>query len=326
MYPTPERPYFGIFVARQVEALRRLGVDVSVEPVAGGRGEQDYFLARPRIRRAVRQFQPDIVHCHYGYTALAAPSSDVPVVLTLCGDDLNGASNGRGGVTLKSRAGVLVTQLGARGAARVIVKSDAMRRRLWPAARRKSALLPNGVSTELFRPGSRAAARARLGVADDALVLGFVNSIGQPTKRLDLAQATCDVLVARGVSARLLVAERVAPAEMVWHYRAADCLLMTSEREGAPNCVKEALACGVPVVGVPVGDLPELLTRPEMGRIVPPDPERLADAVMALDPRPDVPASLLPAHLTDESVAERLIALYRDVLSSRAGQAGAGTA
>jgi teichuronic acid biosynthesis glycosyltransferase TuaC len=317
MFPTPGRPYFGIFVERQVEALRRLGLPVAIEAVAGDRGEIDYFTGRPRVMRAIREHRPDLLHYHYGYTPLVAPFAGVPYVVTLCGDDLNGESDGRGGITLKTRAGIPVTQIFAAGARRVIVKSEAMLRRLWPMARRKAEVLPNGVDTGIFFPGDRAAARAALEIPDDALVVAFVNSIGQATKRLDLARATRDELARRGEPVHLLVAESVAPADMPTFYRAADCLLMTSDLEGSPNCVKEALACGVPVVGVPVGDLPELIGSPEMGRVVGRGATELADAVQSLGPRVEHRRSLLPPALADDRVAERLVGIYEAALASR---------
>ena len=317
MYPTPARPYFGIFVERQVEALRRAGLDVALEVVSADRGEADYLLGRGRVRGAVRSFQPELIHCHYGYTPLAAAFTGQRYVVTLCGDDINGQSDGRGGITPKSRAGVLVTQLLALTAQRVIVKSEAMRRRLWAAAQRKAETLSNGVDLAMFSPGSRTEARRRLGLPAEGLVLGFVNSIRQPTKRLDLAEAVRDTLAGQGVSSRLLVADVVPAAEMPWFYRAADCLLMTSDREGAPNCVKEALACGTPVVGVPVGDLPELITNPPMGRVTDRDPGRLADAVLALGSAPDVRPSLLPPQFGQPAVIERLLAIYERARGGR---------
>jgi glycosyltransferase involved in cell wall biosynthesis len=318
MYPTAARPYFGVQVARQVESLRREGVSIVLEAIAGDRGEADYFLARRRIARLVRTQQPDLIHCHFGYTPLAAAFLGRPYLVTLCGDDVNGESDGRGGITLKSRLGILVTQLFALAAARVIVKSAAMRNRLWPAARRKAELVPNGVDEELFHPLPRREARQRLGIGEHALVLAFVNSGGQATKRLDLAAATRDALVGRGRAAQLLVAERIPPAEMPWYYGAADCLLMTSDLEGSPNCVKEALACGVPVVSVPVGSVPELIDTPTRGRVVARDPAQLADAVDAVvRSQPPTRPSLLPDALRAASVAQRLLGIYARVCRER---------
>jgi glycosyltransferase involved in cell wall biosynthesis len=314
MYPTKDRPYFGIFVARQVDALRHEGVDIVLEVIAGDRGESDYLLARRRIARRLRTEMPDLIHCHYGYTPLAAAFLGVPYVVTLCGDDINGESDGKGGITFKSRLGVAVSQVLALGAARVLVKSEGMRMRLWPNSRTKADLLPNGVDDALFFPLPQHVARRRLGIAGDVIVLGFVNSKRQRTKRRDLADATRAALARRGRRVQLLIAEDVPPDEMPWYYCASDCLLMTSDLEGSPNSVKEALACGVPVVGVPVGNVPELIDTAERGRIAPRDPERLADAVDdVLHSRSSARPSLLPEALRASSVARRLIGIYQRV-------------
>src|SRR5439155_21708456 len=138
----------------------------------------------------------------------------------------------------------------------------------------------------------------------------FVNSGRQRTKRLDLAQATRDELARRGHCARLLLAETIRPEDMPWFYAASDCLLMTSDLEGSPNCVMEALACGVPVVGVPVGNVAEMIDTPQRGRIAPRDPDLLADAIEEVWRSQSLArSSLLPEALRASSVVRRLLAI-----------------
>lgn len=315
MFPTEESPHSGIFVAREAAALERAGVDLAVEPIAGPRGELDYFRSRRRIGAAVARHQPHLLHAHYGYSQLAAAFQRRPFVVTLYGDDINGESDGRGGITLKSRAGVAATRTLARFARRIIVQSQPMRERLRPALRSRATVLGSGVDDEHFSPAPQAEARRRLGLGPEARVLVFVNSGRQPTKRLDLAMAARDELAARGRPVHLLVAESVPAGEIRWYYRAADALLMTSDLEGSPNCVKEALSCGIPVVSVAVGDVPALLTRPEQGVIVERTREALASGVeRVLHGREAGRRSLLPVHLRASTVAAELVAIYRSVL------------
>ncbi|MBA2628210.1 MAG: glycosyltransferase [Gemmatimonadales bacterium] len=316
MYPTAERPSFGIFVARQAAALREAGVDVAVEPIAGHRRQPDYFLARRRIAAAVRRERPDLIHCHYGYSPIAAAFQGLPFVVTLCGDDLNGESDGAGDIRFKSRLGIVVSQAFAARAARVIVVSNAMQSLLWAHTRARSEVLPYGIDDRLFSMGSRSEARRRLGLSEDGLVLSFVNSCRQRTKRLDVARATAAELVRRGVATHLLVADDVPADDMPWYYRAANCLIMTSEREGTPNCVLESLACGVPVVSVPIGDLSMIVDAPARGRVVPRDPAVLADTVLELCASSPVPApGLLPARFRADTITSRLVELYREILA-----------
>jgi len=52
------------------------------------------------------------------------------------------------------------------------------------------------------------------------------------------------------------------------YYSAADILILASSREGWPNVLLEAMACGTPVVATNLGGIPEVVAAPEAGRLV----------------------------------------------------------
>jgi len=57
-------------------------------------------------------------------------------------------------------------------------------------------------------------------------------------------------------------------SELVYWYNAADVFCLFSSKEGCPNVIIEALACGVPVVSSNVGGIPELIINDDLGFIV----------------------------------------------------------
>lgn len=75
----------------------------------------------------------------------------------------------------------------------------------------------------------------------------------------------------------------VPPQEIYRYYNAANLLVLCSLEEGSPTVVKEALACGAPVVSTDVGDVAEVLNLgDDLGRIVLPRAECLAEGMLKI--------------------------------------------
>ncbi len=96
---------------------------------------------------------------------------------------------------------------------------------------------------------------------------------------------------------------------------ASDCLLIASDTEGSPTVLQEALACGLPVVSVDVGDVAARLAGVSNTCIVPRDAAAIAHALVELTTLPL--RSNGPAGVDDFSsrrIAQRLCGLYREAL------------
>jgi glycosyltransferase involved in cell wall biosynthesis len=328
MYPTQLRPDFGIIVRRLAEAITEQGVDVQVLPISGGRGRFDYFTSRGRVREEVRRLRPDVVHVHFGYSILAT-TRNYPRVVSFYGDDLNGESTGRqAAITLKSRLGQLVSEMAAASADRSIAVSDSLRQRIKSEpARQRCEVIRDAVDTRLFKPIPQHLARERLGVCHSRSLILFPHSPLQRTKRLDLAQAAVTRLCDHGPSAELWTVNGRPPDEMPLYYAAADALIVTSDLEGGPSCVKEALACGLPVVSVPVGDQQVLNDAHGMCFLAERNPDDLAGALQAALRLRECPrANRLPRDLVLSNSAQRVIELYHDAIERYRGHAGVGRA
>jgi glycosyltransferase involved in cell wall biosynthesis len=98
--------------------------------------------------------------------------------------------------------------------------------------------------------------------------------------------------------------------------------LENGDRDGIPNVLMEAMACGLPVVTTPVSGIPEIIKDGVNGRLVPPDdPAALADALLGLDADPRLAESFsnearatVRERFDGERFAAELAVLFREVL------------
>jgi teichuronic acid biosynthesis glycosyltransferase TuaC len=316
LWPTPGS-FRGVFVAEQVEGLRTLGHDVDVEVVAQSRGTADYLLAAARVRRRARGGGYDLVHVHYGLTALSSRLvGGVPRVLSLYGSDVNEPWQRR------------ITRLTA---GRPAVRVYPSRRLVEAAGDPAGVVVPNGIDFDLFTPFTpedRAAARSRLGFKPDDLVVLFGAAPDNAVKRYDIFTAVLAGLRERGLPVRELIlpAPGQVRADVVPKFAAADLLLVTSRQgtESGPLIVKEAAAMDLPVVSVDVGDVREVLADVTPSAVVPfpaapSDPELVSALVSAsaevLESRSRSDGRSRIARYGQEAVVRELESVYRRVLS-----------
>jgi teichuronic acid biosynthesis glycosyltransferase TuaC len=241
LYPTPERPEYGRFVLDQVEALRRRD-DVEIEVFSFPPGLRSYPAAARELRRRHSRGEFDVVHAHFGLTAWPAILARLgPVVVTLHGNDLFHPRSNR-----ITRAALPFTALPA-------AVSREFSENIPGAGRtRRVAVLPVGIDLHRFRPIPRREARERLGLDPDGRYLLFPHDPARPLKRHDRA-------VEAAGDTPLLTMGRVVPDEVPYWINAVNAVLVPSQAEGFGLSVIEAIACGVPAFGTPVGIHPVAL-------------------------------------------------------------------
>ena len=239
-------------------------------------------FANTGLRRILRTGRPDVVVADYAWpaSAAAAPCArrGLPLVVSGRGSDV---------LQVAGEAG-LGADLGAN--LRAAGHWCAVSRDLLGVMDRlgerpdHGVLVPNGVDLDLFRPRDRGEARAALGL--DAtpwicLVVGHLIERKDPLLALrtwhawtqaarassslvfvgdgPLAGALDREIATLGVGEQVRRITRLPPEELAQWYAAADALLLTSWREGRPNVVLEALACGLPILATEAGGTSELL-------------------------------------------------------------------
>jgi glycosyltransferase involved in cell wall biosynthesis len=242
--------------------------------------------ARQLMALRTKGFECDVIDAHYFYpdgvaAAHIARRFAKPLVITARGSDIN-----------------LLTELAyprrlimwaAKQARTIITVSGALKNKLVGLGidAERIVVLRNGVDLELFRPMPQKVARESLGMGDGPLMVSVGNLV--PEKGHELAiEALAELpemhlaIVGEGPERDNLQrhAERqgllqrvtflpVRPqSELRLIYSAADVLMLTSTREGWPNVLLEAMACGTPVVAANVGGVPEIVTEAAAGCVV----------------------------------------------------------
>lgn len=327
MWPTPDRPVWGIFVKRQVDSLRSLGVRCDVLYLRGYVSALAYPIAAMRLAWSSLAWRGRyrVVHVHAGETALAARFHvGTPMLVSYSGDDVLGDRLSSGEITRRARLRARLIREHARLFAVTIAKSRRVREALPAPARRRSALIPNGVNMAVFRPLDQQVARRALGWSvGERVALFAATKPHSPAKRLWLARAACQRARESLPAARLHVAGNEDPARMPVLMGAADCLLVTSAVEGSPNVVKEALMCNLPVITTPVGDVEERLEGVSPSWLCSPTVETLGQALVEClrEPRRSN-GRLTAAGIAADNVARQVLALYNSLAGDPWGAPG----
>lgn len=265
------------------------------------------------VRRYAREFKPDLVFAqtllYPCYLALLLPRR-IPLMITFWNGDVTWWAQHDG---VERAFKKKLVERASRRAAAITVNSGAAREAClgYGAGADKVKLIRYpGVDLRLFNPSiAQEEARQALAITARNVVLcprglgGYLNSdVIIEAASLVLAQVPDTLFVfisgvgsdelwqehlqsasALGIAGNLRRDGKVDWKTMPLYYRAADVMVSPSSNDSLPNCMLEAMACGVPVV---MGDIPQIrewVTHNENGLLVPPrDAQTLADAVLTV--------------------------------------------
>ncbi len=315
------------YFAKLIEGLEALGVpiaglvtgDVQAEPVESvievvASARTTLFARLRAIASAARQqADADVVDVHFALTAMPlffGPLRRRPLVVHFHGPWADeSASNGERSLTCTTKRAL--ERFVYQRADACIVLSRSFRRMLverygvhpWDVH-----VIPPGVDLRRFSPADPTAARAALGLRDDAFIVLAVRRL-IPRMGLDVLLRAWQELIRTSEAAVLCIvgtgpeqealkelgrelglgdslrfAGRVEEAELVCYYQAADVSVVPSVAlEGFGLVVLESLATGTPVIASALGGLVETLNDLAPDLLVPAgDPhalaERLSDA------------------------------------------------
>ena len=287
------------FVREQYEALKKAGITVFTHKVTG-HGLLGYFTEIFRLRRTIKQCRPDIIHAHYGLCGLFTNfQRTIPVVTTFHGSDIH-----TGGWLLK------LSKLAMRLSAYNIFVSKTLYEQSG-YKNNNASIISCGVDLETLQPIDRAEAKEIIGRRNTFVL--FAGSFTNQVKNPELAKKSMSTIS----QAELVELRGYSREEVNLLMNAADCLLVTSHREGGPLVVKEAMACGTPLVSVDVGDVREVIGETSGCYIAERDANDIAKQIekaLAFQGKTKGRQRIIDLGLNNDCIAERIIEIYQNCL------------
>lgn len=319
------------------------GAEAAGVPVFEMRKRRGLDVTLPfRLAKLFRENKVKLVHTHlfngHLWGRLGARFAGLPVVSTEHGMDA-------------WRTPVhhfLSAVLTDRGSRVVFVSEEARefyQRRVPGGAEGLGSVIFNGIETARFENrGSRARIRTELGFAEGDFVVGtagrFVpekrhdvffaalkklKDMGVPVKGLVIGGGPLQIDVAQGVKKEGLEADVVLAGvrqDLPDVYPAMDAFMLSSDREGLPITILEAMASGTPVVSTNVGGIHSCIRGGKTGWLVEAgNPEALAGALQEVYAEPsrvktvtEAACETVKSEFSVQAMTSRYEALYEEVM------------
>ena len=296
------RNSYAPFVMEQVESLRSLGCVVELFGIVG-KGVKGYLSSLPELKQKINEFNPDMIHAHFGLCGLLANLQRiVPVVTTYHGCDIN---------NIKLRPLSLPSLILSKY--NIFVSKNQKNKVSWILGKNTN-VIPCGVNTDFFVPQDKKTARERLNLPLDKTLILFSSTFARPEKNAILAKDSLSLLK----NVELLELDGYTREEVVLLMNAVDCGLLTSIREGSPQFTKELLSCRRPIVSTNVGDVAEQFHDVEGVFIGEFDANDIAEKIQKAILFNEI---VLPDNWNEKydnkSIALKLISIYTNVLKNK---------
>lgn len=227
------------FIIDQAEALKKCNIDIDYFLIRGA-GIKGYIKNYSKLINKIKEFKPDVIHAHYGFSGLLSCfQRKVPVITTFHGSDINIEKN----------------RFFSKLAYKLSKKSIFVSKDLANLLKVKNPIvIPCGVDFHIFKPFDKKEERKFFNLDVDKKYVLFSSSFQNKVKNYPLAKEAIDSLD----RVELLELKGYSREEVARLMSAVDAVIMTSFTEGSPQFIKEALSCNCSVVSVNVGDVEEL--------------------------------------------------------------------
>lgn len=313
VYPSSHNPYSGLYVKEQIESVERHHSDVcfDVYYINHYKGKFQYVKSIWEVNKKIKEGHYDLVHVHFGLAGLYLINpfiTKIPTIVTYHGSDIQ--PKGGSGLVAIFLAKHVATKANA-----VVVLNDLMKR-LIEKYNKNVWTIPCSVNTSTFRPLLKTDNCSKVQIV-------FPSNHNREVKNYSLFCQTISILENKySMDVEEYELKDMTRDEIATLYSKVDILLMTSKSEGSPQAIKEAMACNLPCVSTPVGDVSVLLNNvkdcfvseehdaEELASLVLKSLKRDGEGVMGRE-------KIMQLGIDDESTAHKIYKLYKDTIKKR---------
>lgn len=313
MYPG-KNSYLGIFIKQQVKDMENEDL-CTIKVVKNRKGSVAYvpFILKNIFYLLLGSY--DIVHAYYGFHSalFAALIKRRPLIITFVGSDA---------VKEPSRNKVyrILQRFVVSRSNHIIAVSSKIKNILISdlgADSNKISVITFGIDFDLFKPIPQAKAREKLGFPSDKKLVLFPSNPKRIEKRFDIFNRAVELLQKdnHNIMPVILSNNRRPYSEVPLVMNACDVLVLTSDSEGSPTVIKEALACNLPIVSVDVGDTREVIKDATNCYICKQEPVNIAERIkLVLNNGIRTARRNNIKHLSSKKITRKILELYREII------------
>lgn len=211
------------------------------------------LVALPSVVFKVLKIKPDVIHSQgfqMGISAIVASFiTKIPYIVY-----------GRGEIYVDWFMKSFISKLLMKHAKRVIAQTEHMKTEMLKYYKRDIEVIPNGIDVEQFGQIGKREARVKLGLPLDKKIVIWVGN-DRPEKNLQRFDDAMRWLVHYRLDVLAVIVTNQSYRDVILNMCAADVLVNTSNSEGFPMTILEAMASGLPVVAPDICGIKEIVGR-----------------------------------------------------------------
>lgn len=248
-YPYDGYESYGIFIKEQIDSLKKKNLDIDFYFInARQNGFIEYFKSIKSIKFLINSIKPDIIHCHHELSLIPFIfiKTKIPFILSVLGD-----------ISKRKKLNKIMFYFLKIIPKKIIIKNAVIENS-------KITYLPNGVNLDLFKEKDKTICKQELGLdIENEYALFVTASLNNPIKRYDRFCEILENIQKIKPNIQPLVMSGVKRELVPLYFNASNLFILTSEHEGSPNAIKEAMACNLPIVSTDVGNVAHLFENNE---------------------------------------------------------------